>query len=217
MKYRYKVELIIPTEEKALDYSQRNRKANAGWLRYKRAENEADRYATVKANALYICIHINAGGGSYVLSIINNNASKRSLEIAKRMSLHMANRLSSVASGMAPAIPKYGNTEGVWRKDHTVWHTMMPALVIEPLFGDNERQAEYLMSDGIDHIADAVEATIREALPGGGYIVLAPGHGWRTNPYRFDPGCAIIGGYREHDICCMIAEKIKERFDADNS
>ncbi len=97
------------------------------------------------------------------------------------------------------------------RGDGNVKYTTMPALLLEPLFGSNPRQADVIRSEaGQQQLARILVESIRRFFPKGGLIAFSVGHKYKTSSPN-DRGALLAGGGNEADYCELVlkaAEKL---------
>ncbi len=151
----------------------------------------------------YVEQHFNAGNGSYALVVVGSNASKKSQDWGKDYTAKVSAEFDIMDKGIA-----IGGLNG--RGDDNIKHTIMPAILLEPLFCDNPDHAQIIRSGvGQDALARILADTIRQAFPKGGLIAFSVGHkGKRSSPK--DRGASVIGGGSEADFAEMVLLKAQE-------
>lgn len=152
---------------------------------------------------LYYEQHFNAApepGGSkasYPAIVTSINASDASLkwasDLVNRWSKRFGTKLHDWSAGNA-RVPKgilFGGYRG--RGNSNLKHTNMPAILGEPMFVSNPRQADFILTEaGKLAIAEELVASIRVMLPDGGTVALSAGH--IHNPDRpRDKGAGVRG------------------------
>jgi hypothetical protein len=98
---------------------------------------------------------------------------------------------------------------GGWkgRGDGNVKFTRMPAVLLEPLFASNPRQADIIRSEsGQAALARILVESIKRFFPDGGLIAFSVGHKYKAS-HPDDRGAALAGGGTEADY----AEKVLQR------
>lgn len=152
---RYRVEFVKG------DYTQRQMQANR------------------MGAALYFEGHANAStdpNADYALCIVATNASRASIELADRL----ARGWGALFDVGGPGDADIGYGTGVRHGGHgndNLKHTKMLAVLGEPVFASNRRQALLAETDaGIDRIAGVLVEAIRDTVPDGALIVLSVGH-----------------------------------------
>ena len=117
----------------------------------------------------FISIHINAGGGTGYETWIANNASQKSIELAQKMHMYIAEFYKG--NGFVDRGLKSGR---LW----VLRRTNMPAILIENLFIDNEKDAKFLSNDdNLKNIAKAIAnafVNVFNLNPKGGNIMSTP-------------------------------------------
>jgi hypothetical protein len=168
----YKV--TIPTGE----YSARQQQAN---------DAKAD---------LYLEQHVNSSvseSPDYGLGVVAENASQKSRSIAAWYAAEAGKRFD--VGGPTDADIGYGTGVRVGgRGNSNLKYTSMPAVLLEPWFASNPRQAEMMNSvEGVGKAAELLLDLVQKWLPDGGHIFLSVGHvGKPSNPS--DKGAAIVRG-----------------------
>jgi N-acetylmuramoyl-L-alanine amidase len=146
---RYRVEFVKG------DYTQRQMQANR------------------MSAALYFEGHANAStdpNADYALGIVATNASTASIDLAARLARGWAAAFDA-GLGYGTGVRHGGHGDG------NLKHTKMPAVLGEPVFASNRRQALLAETDeGIDRIAGVLVDAIRDTVPDGALIVLSVGH-----------------------------------------
>lgn len=160
--------------------------------------------AANKAGAdLYYEQHFNSApepGGSkatYSAIVTSTNASDESLkwasDLVNRWVKRFGTKLHDWSQGNArvPAGILFGGYRG--RGNSNLKNTNMPAILGEPMFVSNPRQADFILTPaGKLAIAEELVASIRMMLPDGGIVALSEGH--IHNPGRpRDRGAGVKG------------------------
>lgn len=87
--------------------------------------------------------------------------------------------------------------------------TVMPAILLEPLFASNPEQAELIRSaEAQDKLAKVLVDSIVEFFPEGGLIAFSVGHKYKTSRPN-DRGAPLHGGGVEADFAEIVLEKAK--------
>lgn len=160
------------------DYDERQKQAN---------EAHAVAYVEHHLNAL---ARDQAGvSDNPALSLIAHNGSATSERWGSDYSARAANLLGTVDSGCR----RVGYRS---RGDYNLRLTNMPAILVEPLFVSEPRQAEFALSDaGQDKLASILVASIQKMFPDGGKVAFSVGHLGKTdNPH--DRGAPVVRAWR---------------------
>lgn len=90
----------------------------------------------------------------------------------------------------------------------SIVHTAMPAMLLEPCFGNNPRHAAILNTTiGLKKLADVLVGTITEFFPDGGLVAFSVGHRrLRNRAGRLDQGCAVLNAPRHQFEDRVLAE-----------
>ena len=102
---------------------------------------------------LYLACHLNAGGGKYSLVEYCYNAGQLTREIAKIMADNFKSRLGT-SEGKVIEIPQGG------RGEVCIEATRPPALIMEPLFMDNDTHL-HIAVEKYDAIAMAIVGAVK--------------------------------------------------------
>ena len=152
---------------------------------YKERQRAANRDGAV----VYIEHHINSNAGQpgrYGFVIVGKNASKTSKAMGKHY-VQVIDGAFPEIKARRPAV-QIGGAGNI-----SIVHTAMPAMLLEPCFGNNPLHAAILKSiDGIDKLGDCLFRTITSFFPHGGLIAFSVGHRRiRSAAGKLDQGCAI--------------------------
>jgi len=127
--------------------------------------------------------------------VVSRNASAKSREWGRDYA-----RRVSAATGDPVRHPEDGGLlPGGYngRGDFNLRLTAMPAILGEPLFVSDPHQARFARSiEGVEALAGALAASIRENFPEGGLVALSVGHKGKTSS-PFDRGADVAGGGTE--------------------
>ena len=169
---------------------------------YRTRQVEANRDKAV----CYVEHHFNSSSdpsAAYALVVTGSNSSRTSREwgrwYAHRVAMEFGSRLGG-DDGI-----KVGGYQG--RGDSNLRYTKMPAILLEPLFASNPRQAALIRSDwGRMQLANILVESIREFFPSGGLVAFSVGHKYKTtNPH--DLGAPVYGGGMEADFAELVLIK----------
>lgn len=164
---------------------------------------ERQREANSDGAVCYVEHHFNScvnPGVGYTVVIVGSNASRTSRDwgrfYAELVSAEFGTRLGG---DRGLVVGGYGG-----RGNANLYHTRMPAILVEPLFASNPVQADLIRSDsGQERLARALVDSIRRFLPSGGLVAFSVGHKYKkSNPN--DRGARLHGGGWEADY----AEKV---------
>ena len=157
----------------------------------------------------YIEHHFNANegkAGNYVVVILGNNAS----DISKKWGRLYAQKIHDVFG-----VKVWGEDGGILvggyngRGDGNIRDAHMPAILVEPLFANNEEHASYIKSEpGQQKLAQVLVNTIREMFPNGGTVGFSVGHKYKTSKPN-DRGTDVFGGGTEADYAEKVLNKAK--------
>jgi N-acetylmuramoyl-L-alanine amidase len=153
----------------------------------------------------YVEHHFNSAGptANYALVVVGSNASQTSVNWGSWYAKAVAEQFGTQVyrtDGVAR-----GGLDG--RGDGNVKHTKMPAVLLEPLFVSNPRQADIVRSDsGQAALARILAESIRRFFPQGGLIAFSVGHKYKTSRPN-DRGAVLAGGGNEADY----AEKVLQQ------
>lgn len=180
-------------------YAERQRKANM---------DNADVYLEVHANS------VEAGDVDYALSVVSSKHSATSYELAAELA-----RAFGTAFDVGHPT-NVGYDDGVrvgGRGDGNLAYTAMPAVLIEPGFGSNPKQARLMESDsGIETAASIIVRTIIRFWPAGASVALSVGH--KGNKPK-DMGAAWAGErfQWEAEWADAVVNAVQTRFSALNA
>lgn len=188
-------------------------------------------YANEKKAALFIAIHNNGASDTRAkgcMTIVANNASKKSYDLAKQFVVHMeALGISRRSSPRGDGV-FYGSENGN-RGNSQIVKTSMPAFLTECLFLTNPDESRFMLfQEGITKIACALVQLIKDNCKPNDLVILSPGHnaGISSNKYGTyiygHPDHAVINQVPvltppaprkelyEYDINLMIARRVIE-------
>lgn len=154
----------------------------------------------------YVEHHFNSSSSeqaSYAVVVVGSNASNTSRNWGRWYAKAISEQFGNAVGGDA------GLLVGGWngRGDGNVKHTKMPALLLEPLFVSNPRQADIVRSAaGQDVLARVLAESIRRFFPDGGLIAFSVGHKYKTSSPN-DRGAALAGGGNEADHAEIVLQK----------
>jgi hypothetical protein len=138
--------------------------------------------------------------------VVGSNASSTSCEwgrwyaeqIAKKFGVH-------VGGDRGIKIGGYGG-----RGDSNIKYAEMPAVLLEPLFVSNPREADIIRSDsGQNALALILVDSIHRFFPQGGLIAFSVGHKYKPSKPN-DRGAAVVGGGTEADYAEKVLRKAAE-------
>jgi hypothetical protein len=158
--------------------------------------------------AAYIEHHFNASThqtANYTLVITSYLAS----ETSKNWGRWYANRINQELR--IPLGGKEGILSGGYngRGNGNLKHTVMPAILLEPLFVSNPQHAEILHSEeGQDKLALILAESIIAFFPDSSKIGFSVGHKYKTSRPN-DRGAMVYGGGTEADFAEIVLEKAK--------
>lgn len=158
--------------------------------------------------AAYVEHHFNASinqAANYTLVITDYLASETSKNWARTYAQFVSETFGTKVGGVQGL--KVGGYGG--RGTKSLKHTIMPAILLEPLFGSYPAHADIIKSDaGQDKLAKCLADSIRTTFPNGGLIGFSVGHKGKTsNPN--DRGATLYGGGNEADYAEIVMEKAK--------
>lgn len=115
--------------------------------------------------------------------------------------------LASSALGLKNAGPKPGGYGG--RGEGNVRVFKGPAILVEPCFGTSSRSGPRVKTaEGVELLAVALVASIREVLPQGGKVALSIGHKGKTGRHADDTGSKLFGGGWEADVAEAVLKRV---------
>ena len=154
----------------------------------------------------YVEHHFNSSASEtadYAVVVVGANASSTSRNWGRWYAKAVAEAFGTRVGG------NDGLLVGGWngRGDGNVKHTRMPAVLLEPLFASNPRQADLIRSaQGQGELARILADSIRRFFPDGGLVAFSVGHKYKTSAPN-DRGAALAGGGTEADH----AEKVLQQ------
>ena len=190
--------MFIPTKYPVRFYSHEGRNPNG----YRERQRAANRDGAV----VYIEHHINSNAGQpgrYGFVIVGRNASRTSKGMAKQYVEFLEGAFYPEIKARRPAV-QIGGAGNI-----SIVHTAMPAMLLEPCFGNNPVHADILKSiEGIDKLGDVLVRTITDWFSGGGLVAFSVGHRRLRNKStsKLDQGCAIHDAPRHPLEDRMMAE-----------
>lgn len=159
------------------DYSARQRAAN---------RDKAIVYVEGHANSA------ESATADYAMAVVASNHSDKSMQMAREFAA-ACGTLFDVGGDKDRDV--YGST-GVrvgGRGDGNLSRTDMPAVLLEPVFGSNPKQAAIAETDdGLNRLAGVINALVRRHFPAGGLVAFSIGHIGKTNAPK-DRGAAWKG------------------------
>lgn len=164
----------------------------------------------VQANAdrcvAYVEHHFNSSASpsaSYALVITGSNASQTSRNWGRWYAQAAAREFGIGVGGDQGIL--VGGFDG--RGDFNLRFTDMPAILLEPLFASNPRQADWIRSDdGQARLARILCDSIRRFFQSGGRIGFSVGHKYKRSAPT-DRGAAVVGGGWEADYAEQVLLK----------
>jgi len=140
----------------------------------------------------------------YALCVVADNASAKSRAWA-------ADYVERVSRSLA--VRKW-NTDGVCvggmggRGNEQIKYTVMPAILVEPLFASNPSHANIIrLASGRHSLATYLADSIRAAFPAGGLVAFSVGHKYKPAPHDHDRGAALHGGGNEADYAELVLQE----------
>lgn len=165
---------------------------------YKGDYRERQEQANLDRCAAYVEHHFNSSGSpaaGYALVVTGANASQTSRNWGRWYAQAVAREFNVGVGGDQGIL--VGGFEG--RGDFNLRFTDMPAILLEPLFASNPRQAEWIRSDeGQARLALVLCDSIRRFFQAGGLIGFSVGHKYKRSAPN-DRGAALAGGGWEAD------------------
>lgn len=133
---------------------------------------------------VYIEGHANSAESptsDYSMAVVASNHSDKSMQMAREF----ASECGTVFDvGGSKDVDIYGST-GVrigGRGDGNLSHTDMPAVLLEPVFASNPKQAVIVESDEwLDKLAGIIDTLVRQHFPQGGLVAFSIGHIGKTS------------------------------------
>jgi len=154
----------------------------------------------------YIEHHFNSSASptaSYAVVITGSNASQTSRNWGRWYAQAVAREFNVGIGGDQGIL--VGGFEG--RGDFNLRFTDMPAVLLEPLFASNPRQAEWISGDdGQARLARVLCDSIRRFFQSGGLIGFSVGHKYKRSAPG-DRGAAVVGGGWEADFAEQVLLK----------
>jgi hypothetical protein len=184
-------------------------------VRFYKGEYSARQRAANRDKCIaYVEHHFNAATATsnYAVVVTGFNAS----ETSKNWGRSYAQRISDEFKIPMGGTGRSGILVGGWngRGNGNLKHTMMPAILLEPLFVSNPTHAEWVRSeDGQNRLAQALADSIIDFFPGGGVIAFSVGHKYKIRRPH-DRGAAVYGGGTEADYAEIVLEKAKNILEA---
>jgi len=173
---------------------------------YKGDYRERQEQANADRCAAYVEHHFNSSTSptaSYAVVITGANASQTSRNWGRWYAQAAAREFSLSVGGDQGIL--VGGFDG--RGDFNLRFTDMPAILLEPLFASNPRQAEWIRSDdGQGRLARILYDSIRRFFQGGGLIGFSVGHKFKRSAPN-DRGAAVVGGGWEADYAEQVLLK----------
>ncbi|HCR12059.1 MAG TPA: glucosaminidase domain-containing protein [Solidesulfovibrio sp.] len=157
----------------------------------------------------YVEHHFNSAGptANYALVVVAKNASLTTINWGMRYAKAVASLLGTAV--FAPASPwpgvAIGGIDG--RGNGNLLYAEMPAILLEPLFVSNPKQAAQLkQATWQEALAKILADSICEFFPDGGLVAFSIGHKGKTsNPT--DCGAAVHGGGYECEYAELVLKK----------
>jgi len=160
---------------------------------YKGDYRERQEQANADRCVAYVEHHFNSSASpmaSYAVVITGSNASQTSCNWGRWYAQAVAREFGAGVGGDQGIL--VGGFEG--RGDYNLRFTDMPAVLLEPLFASNPRQAEWIRSDeGQVRLARVLCDSIRRFFQSGGLIGFSVGHKYKRSAPN-DRGAAVAGG-----------------------
>lgn len=169
---------------------------------YRQRQNQANTDQCIG----YVEQHFNSSVNSavsYSVVVVGANASQTSKNWGRWHAAAVAQEFSCEVGGDNGI--QVGGFNG--RGDGNVRYTKMPAILLEPLFCSNPKQAEIIKSAlGQERLARILCDSIQRFFPQGGLLGFSVGHKYKSsNPD--DCGAAIVGGGWEADCAEAVLNK----------
>jgi len=154
----------------------------------------------------YVEHHFNSSSSdtaSYAVVVTGSNASRTSKNWGRWYANAVATFVGTRVAG------DNGILVGGWngRGDGNLKHTVMPAILLEPLFASNPQHADIIRSEsGQTDLARILVESIQRFFPAGGLIGFSVGHKYKKrNPD--DRGAVLAGGGNEADYAEKVLKK----------
>lgn len=161
----------------------------------------------------YVEHHFNSAaspGAGYAVVVCGSNASQTSRNWGRWYAEAIGREFNVRVGGDQGIL--VGGFNG--RGDDNVRYTDMPAVLLEPLFGSNPAQAEWIRSEaGQARLARVLVDSIRRCFQKGGRIAFSVGHKYKTSAPA-DRGAAVAGGGWEADFAEAVLLKAKAMLEA---
>lgn len=154
----------------------------------------------------YVEQHFNSSSSAqaeYAVVVVGSNASQTSRNWGRWYAKAVADQYDTRIGG------DQGILVGGWngRGDGNLRYTNMPAVLLEPLFASNMRQAEIIRSEsGQETLARILAESILRFFPNGGLIAFSVGHKYKPSMPN-DRGAELAGGGMEADYAEKVLEK----------
>jgi hypothetical protein len=175
---------------------------------YKGDYRERQEQANADRCAAYVEQHFNSStspSANYAVVITGSNASQTSRNWGRWYAQAVAREFNLGVGGDQGIL--VGGFEG--RGDFNLRFTDMPAILLEPLFASNPRQAEWIRSDdGQTRLARILCDSIRRFFQSGGLIGFSVGHKYKRSAPN-DRGAAVVGGGWEADYAEQVLLKVQ--------
>ena len=166
---------------------------------YKGNYSIRQRSANADRCVLYVEHHFNSvasPAADYTCVVVGSNASTKSRNIGATYAKKVAGAFGVKIGGASGLL--VGGYDG--RGDGNIRSTNMPAVLLEPLFVSNPKQAEIVRSEtGRQQLAEILADTIKHFFPDGGLIGFSVGHKYKTS-HPDDRGAPVHGGGTEADF-----------------
>jgi|GEM_PF-1266905 len=166
-----------------------------------------------KANAdqciAYVEQHFNCclQADGYSVAITATNASRTSRNWGRWYAKAIAREFNTRTGGDDGIV--VGGYNG--RGNYNLYHTAMPAILLEPLFASDPAQAAVIRSaDGQERLGRVLAESVRNFFPQGGLVAFSVGHKYKTSSPG-DLGTEVVGGGYEADYAEAVLRKA-ERF-----
>jgi hypothetical protein len=173
---------------------------------YKGDYRERQLQANADRCVAYVEHHFNSSASpsaSYALVITGSNASQTSRNWGRWYAQAAAREFGIGVGGDQGIL--VGGFDG--RGDFNLRFTDMPAILLEPLFASNPRQADWIRSDdGQARLARILCDSIRRFFQSGGRIGFSVGHKYKRSAPT-DRGAAVVGGGWEADYAEQVLLK----------
>jgi len=174
-----------------------------------------DRQAQANADqcVAYLEHHFNSSpseSANYTVVITGSNASQTSRNWGRWYAQAVAREFElRVGGDQGILVGGYGG-----RGDFNLRYTNMPAILLEPLFGSNPQQAEWIRSTaGQNRLARVLCDSVRRFFQDGGLIGFSVGHKYKRSSPN-DRGAAIAGGGWEADYAEQVLLKAQAMLEA---